>query len=312
MADPQPIHTVLADLLAESAGLDALVADLPPAAWATPTPAEGWTVAHQIAHLAWTDAQSLIAVEDPATFTREVAAAAADATAAADLASYVEDGARLGAQLPPPVLLERWRAGRNRLREGLAAQPPGTRLPWYGPPMSTASMATARLMETWAHGEDVADALRVRRAPTPRLWHVARIAVRARDFAFAVHGRTPPPDEFRIELTAPDGMLWTFGPPDARQRVTGPAVDFCLLAVQRRHRDDLAVRAEGPDADAWLGIAQAFAGPPGKGRPPGARPNADTDAGPDARPDTGPATVQPLPGTPPGTGTPHGTDGSTS
>jgi uncharacterized protein (TIGR03084 family) len=175
----------------------------------------------------------------------------------------------VGARLAPAALLERWREGRTRLRTTLDEQPPDRRFPWFGPPMSTASMATGRLMETWAHGEDIADALGVVRAPTHRLWHVARIAVRARDFAFAVHGRTPPGTPFQVELTAPDGALWTFGPQDADQRVTGPALDFCLLAVQRRHRDDLAVRAQGPDADTWLSIAQAFAGPPGKGRPPG-------------------------------------------
>lgn len=132
--------------------------------------------------------------------------------------------------------------------------------------MSVASMATGRLMETWAHGQDVADALGVARTPTDRLRHVARIGVRARDFAFHVRGLTPPASEFRVELTGPKGELWTYGPEEAPQRVTGPALDFCLLVTQRAHRDDLAVRAEGPDADRWLDIAQAFAGPPGQGR----------------------------------------------
>lgn len=76
-----------------------------------------------------------------------------------------------------------------------------------------------------------------------------------------------PDEEFRVELTGPSG-LWTYGPPDAAQRVTGPALDFCLLVTQRIHRSDTAVRAEGPDADRWLDIAQAFAGPAGPGRAP--------------------------------------------
>jgi uncharacterized protein (TIGR03084 family) len=266
MADPQSVRTVLDDLRAESDALDGLVAGLEPAAWARPTPAEGWTVAHQIAHLAWTDRQALLAVTDPDTFTAELG------DAAARLDTYVDDGARAGAAEPPGVLLERWRDGRARLRAALTGQPPGVRFPWFGPPMSTASMATGRLMETWAHGEDVADTLGVRRAPTARLWHVARIGVRARDFAFAAHGRPAPKAEFRVELTAPDGSLWAFGPDDAEQRVYGTALGFCLLAVRRRHRDDVDVRAEGPDADAWLSIVQAFAGPPGKGRPPAGAP----------------------------------------
>ncbi|WP_369218248.1 maleylpyruvate isomerase family mycothiol-dependent enzyme, partial [Streptomyces flavofungini] len=108
----------------------------------------------------------------------------------------------------------------------------------------------------------------VRRAPSDRLRHVARIGVRARDFAFAVRGLTPPGEEFRVELTSPltSGAVWTYGPEDAAQRVSGPALDFCLLVTQRAHRRDLAVRAEGADAERWLEIAQAFAGPPGKGR----------------------------------------------
>lgn len=134
--------------------------------------------------------------------------------------------------------------------------------------MSTASMATARLMETWAHGLDVAEALGVTRAPTDRLRHIVRLGVRTRDFAFGVHGLTPPFEEFRVELVAPSGELWSYGPEDAPQRVTGPALDFCLLATQRAHRADLALTAEGEGADRWLDIAQAFAGPPGDGRAP--------------------------------------------
>jgi len=130
-------------------------------------------------------------------------------------------------------------------------------------------MATARLMETWAHGQDVADALGVTREPAMRLRSVAHIGVRTRNFAYSVRGKTPPAEEFRVELTAPDGSLWTWGPADAAQRVTGPAVDFCLLVTQRRHPDDLAVRAQGQDAAEWLTIAQAFAGPTGAGREAG-------------------------------------------
>jgi uncharacterized protein (TIGR03084 family) len=81
-----------------------------------------------------------------------------------------------------------------------------------------------------------------------------------------VHGLPVPAEEFRVELTAPDGDRWEYGPAEAAQRVTGPAFDLCLLAVQRRHRSDLALVASGPDAEAWLEIMQAFAGPPGAGR----------------------------------------------
>ncbi|ANB07004.1 wyosine base formation domain-containing protein [Streptomyces ambofaciens] len=260
MSDPTP---VIDDLREESEELDALVARLSPEEWRLATPAPRWTIAHQIAHLTWTDRAALLAVTDEKGFAGLVE----QALAAPD--RYVDDGADEGARQPPAELLATWREGRAALGEALRDSAPGARFPWYGPPMAAASMATARLMETWAHGLDVADALGVTRPPTGRLRHIARIGVRARDFAHAAHGLTPPAEPFRVELTAPGGGdLWTYGPEDARQRVTGPALDFCLLATQRAHRADLALRAEGPDADRWLDIAQAFAGPPGAGRPP--------------------------------------------
>jgi uncharacterized protein (TIGR03084 family) len=151
----------------------------------------------------------------------------------------------------------------------LLAVPSSARLTWFGPPMSAASMATARLMETWAHGQDVADALGVRRTPAARLRHVAHLAVRTRDFAYLLNDRKPPVTPFRVELTGPDGESWTWGPEEADQRVTGSALDFCLLATQRRHRADTDVRADGAEAEEWLGIVQAFAGSPGPGRAKG-------------------------------------------
>ncbi|MCX2180899.1 TIGR03084 family protein [Streptomyces sp. SKN60] len=259
MSDPA---AVLADLRAESEEVDELVRGLTAEQWALPTPAPRWTVAHQIAHLAWTDAAALLAATDPEGFAAETE----KALAAPD--RFVDDGADEGAAQPPAVLLARWREGRERLHRVLAEAPPGTRFPWYGPAMSAGSLATARLMETWAHGQDVADALGVVRQPTARLRHVAWIGLRARDYAYFVRGLTPPAEPFRVELTAPSGELWTYGPEDAAQKITGPALDFCLLVTQRAHRDDTALTAVGADAEEWLGIAQAFAGPAGDGRAP--------------------------------------------
>lgn len=254
---------VLDDLRSESEELDLLVAGLSAAQWAGATPAAGWTVAHQVAHLSWTDEVALLSVTDPERFGDEVAKAMRDPEGFVD-----EAAGEVVAAYAPDALLTHWRAGRERLQEALRAAPAGTRFPWYGPPMSVASMATGRLMETWAHGQDVADALGVTRTPTARLRHVARIGVRARDYAFLVRGIKAPGEEFRVELEGPGGELTAYGPEGAAQRVTGPLHDFCLLVTQRAHRDDLAVRAEGADAEAWLDIAQAFAGPAGPGRDP--------------------------------------------
>jgi uncharacterized protein (TIGR03084 family) len=254
-ADP-----IIADLRAESDELDALIADLPPSKWSTATPAPGWTIAHQVAHLLWTDRVALLSVTDEAGFDVVLGEAAKDP------AGFVDRAAEDLATTPAAELLADWRATRARLHDALLTVTDGRKLPWFGPPMSAPSMATARLMETWAHGLDVADALGVRRAPTARLRSIAHIGVRTRDFAFAVRGLPVPTEPFHVELNAPDGSLWTWGPADAAQRVTGSAEHFCLLVTQRRPRAELDVTAVGPDAEQWLGIAQAFAGPPGPGR----------------------------------------------
>jgi uncharacterized protein (TIGR03084 family) len=129
-------------------------------------------------------------------------------------------------------------------------------------------MGTARFMETWAHALDVADALGVTLEPTDRLKHVAHLGVRTRGFAFAVHGLDAPAEEFRVDLVAPSGDVWSWGPEDAAQTLTGSAGDFCRLVTQRVHRADTDLVATGADVDRWLDIAQAFAGQPGEGRAP--------------------------------------------
>lgn len=257
MAETEPI---VADLTAESDELDALVAPLTNGQWGAPTPAAGWSIAHQIGHLLWTDRLSLTAITDEAAFADALAVAMRNPT------EFVDEGAAELAQLPPAELLADWRSTRARLHEALLGVAEGRKLPWFGPPMSATSMATARLMETWAHGLDVADALGVKRAPTVRLRSIAHLGVRTRDFAFAVHNLTPPAEPFHVELHAPGGGVWAWGPVNAEQRVTGSAEDFCFLVTQRRALGDLDVVAHGDDAQRWLEIAQAFAGPPGRGR----------------------------------------------
>jgi uncharacterized protein (TIGR03084 family) len=253
-------ESIVAELRAESGQLDALVAALPEQGWRTATPAPGWTIAHQIAHLFWTDRVAVVAVTDGAGFAEFLTLAAKNP------GGFVDEGAEELAATPPTDLLAEWRQMRVRLHDELLRVESGRKLPWFGPPMSAASMATARLMETWAHGLDVADALGVKRSASPGLKSIAHIGVRTRDFAFAVNGLPAPAEPFLVELRAPDGAAWSWGPADAVQRVTGSAEDFCMLVTQRRPHAELDVAAVGPDAERWLTIAQAFAGPPGSGR----------------------------------------------
>ena len=261
-ADPRAalLHALLDDLAAESADLDARVADLDDAAWRTPTPAAGWDVHDTISHLAATDADALLAVQGPEAFAPVLERVAHVGPA------HVDQVVAQGRGVAPAELLARWRSGREALQEAVRGLDPTTRITWFGPAMGPASFVTARIMETWAHGQDVVDALGQERAPTARLRSVAEIGVRARPFAYAAHGLEPPDAPVRVELTGPDGERWQWGPDDAADRICGPALDFCLLVTQRRAREELALEVTGPVAVQWAGIAQAFAGPPGSGR----------------------------------------------
>ncbi|HTQ90824.1 MAG TPA: TIGR03084 family metal-binding protein [Streptosporangiaceae bacterium] len=256
---PADMAALAADLAAESAATRALVAGLDEAGWHTPTPAAGWDIADQISHLAYFDEVTVRSALHPAEFEAELAATPEDVGPDAIAARFRD---RTGAQL-----LAWFDTARTDLLSTFRNLDPRARLPWFGPPMSAASSLTARIMETWAHTQDIADALGVTREPTSRLRHVAHIGVGARAFSYAVNGKPLPETPVRVELTGPDGDLWTWGPAEAENRVTGPALDFCLLVTQRRHRDDLALVIEGPAAAEWMSIAQAFAGAAGTGRP---------------------------------------------
>lgn len=251
------LEGVLADLEAEGAQLESWVAPLDASRWATPTPAEGWTIAHQIAHLAWTDETSVKAATDKVAFDKTVEAAMANPT------GFVDEAAEQVAAMAPAELLSFWQTSRDGLVTTLRELPEGTKIPWYGPPMSPTSMATARLMETWAHSHDVAESLGIEVPRSDRAKHVAYLGVRTRDFAHHMRQETPPTEEFRVELTGPSGDVWAWGPEDAAQRVTGDGWDFALMATRRLHPDDAAVTAVGDDAKHWLTIVQAFAGLPG-------------------------------------------------
>ncbi len=254
--DLQPL---LDDVRAEQQDLRAIVED---ADLDTATPAEGWDVRDAVAHLAGTDHEATIAATNPDAFV------AALAEVAKDIAGFLTGQLTAVRSLSKVELLDRWQFGFDRMLEAFATVPAGTKVPWYGPPMSPASFATARLMEYWAHGQDVADALGVRRAPTARLRHICHLGVRTRGFSYVVRGRTAPDVPVSVELQAPDGSTWSFGDERAQERVTGPAEDFCLLVTQRRHRSDTALVATGGAASEWLDIGQCFAGPPGPGRAP--------------------------------------------
>lgn len=254
------MESVCDDLRDEHLALDAIVGGISEEQWSTPTPAEGWTVRDQISHLWFFDQRALLAACDADGF-------------AADMQWMLSNGGTEASVAPGRAmsggeLLESWRGDRAAFLEVARALDPAARVPWYGPAMAAKSFVTARLMETWAHGQDVVDALGASRPSTARLKHVVHIGVRARPFAYLVNSLTLPEAPVYVALTAPDGSLWEWGEPCA-DSVRGPALDFCLLVTQRRHLDDTRLEMEGAAAREWMGIAQAFAGGAGGGRPAG-------------------------------------------
>lgn len=257
------LHDVVTHLVAEGDGVERMVADLDEAQWSMPTPAVGWTVKHQIAHLCFVFWLAGTAAADPAAFQAMTAKAQGDLDGAVDaaLVGY--------AALPPAQLLARWRAERAAAEQALAAVPADSLVPWLVRPIPPSVLAAAGMMELVGHGQDIADALGVTREWTDRIRHVVGFAVAVWDFGYQARGLPVPDVRFGFELTAPSGAVWKFGPEDAAQRVTGSAVDFCLLVTRRRHRADLDLVAVGADAEAWLDIAQAYRGAAGPGRAPG-------------------------------------------
>jgi uncharacterized protein (TIGR03084 family) len=245
---------VIDDLGAEHDALDGVLAQVDD--WERDTPAEGWTVVDCLAHLWHFDGRAALAATDPERFTRELSE---EPTL---IAASHRDAHAMGA-----ALRDSWRARSTSMLDAFRAADPTARVPWYGPPMSLKSFVTARLMETWAHGQDIVDALGLAPIVSDRLKHVAFIGWRARPFSYVNRGRDVPEGDVRVELVAPSGETWTFGE-SATDVVRGSALDFCLVVTQRRHRDDTALDIVGPLAQDWMAIAQAFAGPPTDGRPP--------------------------------------------
>lgn len=262
MITTSPVPGLLDDLMAERNELTAVLAAQPPASWQLQTPAEGWSVHDQVAHLAHFDEVTRTCVAEPWAFEEF-------RDGIEDLQTYVDDVGGRFAHLDPTHMLTWWEQAGTALVSAARAADPRVRVPWFGPSMSLASKVTARIMETWAHGQDVYDALGIRRTPTDRLRHVARIGVLAFPSSFRTHGLDVPGTAVHVDLEAPDGSRWTWGDTAAPEVVRGPAEDFCLVVTQRRHVADVDLQVRGDVARAWMGVAQAFAGPAGAGRRPG-------------------------------------------
>lgn len=253
---------LVADLRDEAAVLQSLLADLTPAQWSAETPAVGWSVQDQVSHLAHFDGVTRMCIATPEEFI-------AFRDGLDDLQTYVDGVGESRANMSGEEMLAWWTEENDGVTTAALAADPTVRVPWFGPSMSLASKVTARIMETWAHGQDVVDAIGAQRESTDRLKNVARIGVLAFPNSYRTHGLEVPDTLVRVELTGPSGDAWVWGSQDATDVVRGSALDFCLVVTQRRHVLDTRLETEGSVAEQWMHIAQAFAGPSGSGREPG-------------------------------------------
>lgn len=228
--------------------------------WTRPTAAAGWSVEDQFIHLGSGDARACLALEDPPGFV-----------ASRDGSGSPDDEVARRRGRPRSELLDDAAQVATRLERLLAAVD-ADRVPWFGPPMRPDTFVVSRVMEWWAHGLDVTDALPGVELPTTAAPYVAALGVRTRSFAFGLHGVSAPPCLPELVLHDGDGREVLRAGDASCGHVHGPVTDFAAVVVRRRRVSTVGLDVAGENTRSWLEIAQAYAGPPGPG--PGPRTGA--------------------------------------
>ncbi|MFP4668330.1 MAG: TIGR03084 family metal-binding protein [Desulfosalsimonas sp.] len=259
------MEKICRDLRDEHEELEGVLAGLGEEDWELKTPFLDWRIKDEIRHLAYFDDRAALAATDPEAFNRHLG------EVLNDFEAFEKTLETVGLEMAVDELMQWWRQKREIMLNALAGCSKKDRLPWYGPPMGALSFATARLMETWAHGQDIFDTLGIRRTPTDRLRHIAHLGVKTFNWTYENRGLNVPNKPVRVEVSGPLADVWAWGPEDAQNRISGPAQDFCLVVTQRRHVDDTSLKITGEVARDWMEKAQCFAGPPVDGPEPGQR-----------------------------------------
>ncbi|MEJ2088762.1 MAG: TIGR03084 family metal-binding protein [Gammaproteobacteria bacterium] len=254
------------DFLAESEALYGLVASLDEADMERPTAFKGWTINHVIRHLhVWNFAADLSLTDGDAfqAFFDRVGSRIAGSLK--DFETEWLEG------LAGAALVERWRSFYTEMADRFGAADPSMRVRWAGPDMSVRSSITARLMETWAHGQEVYDELGVVRVNQDRIRNIAVLGNNTHGWTYAVRGEAPPVPVPHLVLTAPSGAIWRYNEPSHVERIEGLAEAFCQVVTQVRNIADTDLVVTGPNATDWMSKAQCFAGPPETPPAPGTR-----------------------------------------
>ena len=244
------MRDILADLVAEQQSLDQYLQGIRDRDWDRPTPAKGWSIRDQVSHLASSEEYAHNAIEEGGSRLAEVADFA-DGTA------FTDAGVRKGRELRPQAVIEWWRGARARVVESLSRADPARRIPWFAGEMAASTFATARLMETWAHGLDVHHAFDDEPEDTDRIRHVCWLGWRALPYAFR-HAGEDYERPVRLELIGPHYQKWVFGPDGTDQAIRGNAGDWARVAVQRRDANETSLSAEGETAKTALRVARAY------------------------------------------------------
>lgn len=266
--DALDMKSLCKDLTDEYDALDELVTPLSHEDWRRVTPFFGWTVKEQISHLAYFDRAARISIQGRDAFEAHMAELLKHASTYDEIFDFANSE---GVAMADGELLAWWRHERKELAAAFKTLEPGHRLPWYGPSMSARSSATARLMETWAHGQDIADALGIVRKGTQRLKHIVHLGYSTLAWSFMNRGLPVPESKIFLTLESPEHDIWNYGSSDSTDIIGGTALDFCLVVTQRRHVADTALVVQGEAAASWMTVAQAFAGPPENPPAPGLR-----------------------------------------
>lgn len=256
------------DFLDESKALHALVQPLADADYQRPTQFKGWTINHVLQHLHFFNLAAIYSLQDAARFDALYAKLTRKRSGGM---STVEATDELLEGVHGQALLQLWQDGFHKTAEAFGQADARQRVRWVGPDMSARSSISARLMETWAHGQEIYDLLGVVRKNADRIRSIAVIGVNTYGWTFRNRGEQIPEPQPHVRLTAPSGALWKWNDASEEHLVEGMAEEFCQVVTQVRNIKDTRLRVVGTPAERWMAVAQCFAGPVETPPAPGTR-----------------------------------------
>jgi len=256
------------DFLAESQALHELLVAIPPNRFDEGTQFKDWTTNGVLQHLHfWNIAANLSLVDEP-RFLVMLEHALEKMKAGVPMRTFENEYLK---GLKGKELLDTWYETMQGVADNFVNADPKTRLKWAGPDMSATSSISARLMETWAHGQEVYDHFGVERINTDGIRNIAHLGINTFGYTYAVRNRQAPQDKPYVKLTAPSGEIWEWNTPNDNNFVEGDAVEFCQVVTQSRNIADVHLTVVGEVATEWMSIAQCFAGNAETPPPPGTR-----------------------------------------